>query len=173
MLATTIRSNCFNKLRDKTKLENDYCKDIEIGIFNWSIEFCKSKNTPQTWENTIFKSCYINKARSVISNLDPTSCIKNMKLLDRVRSNEFKPHEVCFMEPYCVFPEKWREILDEKLKKDEQMLNTKKEAKTDLFKCGRCKKRECTYYELQVRSADESSTIFITCINCDNRWRIG
>ena len=27
-------------------------------------------------------------------------------------------------------------------------------------------KRECSYYELQIRSADESATLFITCLNC-------
>ena len=45
------------------------------------------------------------------------------------------------------------------------------EAMTDQFKCGRCKSRKCIYYELQTRSADEGMTIFITCLNCGNRWR--
>ena len=41
----------------------------------------------------------------------------------------------------------------------------KTEAMTDMFKCGRCKLRKCTYYELQM-NADEGMTIFITCVNC-------
>jgi transcription elongation factor S-II len=29
----------------------------------------------------------------------------------------------------------------------------------------------CTYYQLQTRSADEPMTTFVTCVNCDNRWK--
>ena len=42
---------------------------------------------------------------------------------------------------------------------------------SDLFKCTRCKKNHCSYYELQTRSADEATTVFITCLNCGKRWR--
>ncbi|KPI87332.1 transcription elongation factor-like protein [Leptomonas seymouri] len=41
---------------------------------------------------------------------------------------------------------------------------------TQLFKCERCGKRECTFYELQVRGADEPTTKYITCLNCKNAW---
>ncbi|KAI7727866.1 hypothetical protein M8C21_005851 [Ambrosia artemisiifolia] len=44
-------------------------------------------------------------------------------------------------------------------------------ATTDQFKCGRCGKRKCTYYQLQTRSADEPMTTFVTCVNCDNHWK--
>lgn len=44
-------------------------------------------------------------------------------------------------------------------------------ATTDQFKCGRCQKRKCTYYQLQTRSADEPMTTFVTCVNCDNHWK--
>ena len=29
-------------------------------------------------------------------------------------------------------------------------MNNKNISKTDQFKCGKCKKRECSYYELQL-----------------------
>lgn len=45
------------------------------------------------------------------------------------------------------------------------------EAETDQFKCGRCSKRKCKYYQLQTRSADEPMTTFVTCVNCGNRWK--
>lgn len=41
---------------------------------------------------------------------------------------------------------------------------------THLFKCERCGKRECTFYELQIRGADEPTTKYITCLNCKNSW---
>ena len=42
---------------------------------------------------------------------------------------------------------------------------------TSFHKCGKCKKRETSFYELQTRSADEPMTTFITCLNCGHRWR--
>ncbi|KAL1921820.1 uncharacterized protein VTP21DRAFT_10462 [Calcarisporiella thermophila] len=45
------------------------------------------------------------------------------------------------------------------------------QAETDMFKCGRCKQRKCTYYQMQTRSADEPMTTFVTCVNCGNRWK--
>ncbi|KAI8323972.1 transcription elongation factor [Martensiomyces pterosporus] len=45
------------------------------------------------------------------------------------------------------------------------------QAETDQFKCGRCKGRKCTYYQMQTRSADEPMTTFVTCTQCDNRWK--
>jgi transcription elongation factor S-II len=45
------------------------------------------------------------------------------------------------------------------------------EATTDMFVCGKCKQRKCTYYQLQTRSADEPMTTYVTCTNCNNRWK--
>ena len=61
--------------------------------------------------------------------------------------------------------------MDNKYKRDKYLYEEKQEAMTDQFKCGRCKSRECTYYELQTRSADEAMTTFITCLKCGNRWK--
>ena len=46
-----------------------------------------------------------------------------------------------------------------------------KDMATDLFTCSRCKKSECTYYQIQTRSADEPMTCFVTCLNCGKRWK--
>jgi len=43
--------------------------------------------------------------------------------------------------------------------------------KTDLLKCGKCGKRNCTYNQLQTRSADEPMTTFVVCNECGNRWK--
>ena len=45
------------------------------------------------------------------------------------------------------------------------------QATTDEYQCGRCRARECTYFELQTRSADEPMTTYVTCLNCGNRWK--
>ena len=77
------------------------------------------------------------------------------------------------MKPQELFPERWREVVDLKVQKDEYATTVKPVAMTDQFRCKRCKKRECVYQELQLRSADEPATIIITCISCSNTWRVG
>jgi transcription elongation factor S-II len=77
------------------------------------------------------------------------------------------------MKPENIHPDKWKTTIDAMMKKYENAYENKAVAMTDMFKCGKCKKRECTYYELQTRSGDEATTIFIRCINCGNSWRQG
>jgi len=43
--------------------------------------------------------------------------------------------------------------------------------KTDMLKCGKCGKRNCTYNQLQTRSADEPMTTFVLCNECGHRWK--
>ena len=54
----------------------------------------------------------------------------------------------------------------EQLNKQKTQFNT-----TTMFKCSRCNKRNCSYFELQTRSADEPMTIFITCLDCGKKWK--
>lgn len=44
-------------------------------------------------------------------------------------------------------------------------------ATTDQFRCGKCKMSKCVYHQMQTRSADEPMTTFVTCTNCNNRWK--
>ena len=53
----------------------------------------------------------------------------------------------------------------------EAVRGQRKEASTTAFKCGKCGQRACTFYQLQTRSADEPMTTFVTCVNCENRWK--
>ncbi|KAM0685429.1 transcription elongation factor TFIIS, partial [Conglomerata obtusa] len=73
-------------------------------------------------------------------------------------------------------PKKYVEMTNEEMKsadlkkKEEFVLQEslfdvqapKLEAETDIFKCGKCKQRKTTYYQLQTRSADEPMTTFVT-----------
>jgi hypothetical protein len=43
---------------------------------------------------------------------------------------------------------------------------------TDQFKCGKCKGRRTSYYQMQTRSADEPMTTFVSCLICNNHWKV-
>lgn len=164
-----------NKIKEFIDIDESHVEDLEIGIYNWCIDYSNTNNVFPGWKNDVFLKMYNNKLISVLSNLDPNSYLQNTHLLSRLKNGEFKPHEIPFMEPYELNPDKWISILKKKRQKEQSLLDTNMEAKTDLFKCGKCKQRKCSYYEMQIRSADESATIFITCLNpaCKNKWRIG
>ena len=70
-----------------------------------------------------------------------------------------------------MFPESWKNIIDEKVRKDRIAFEIRTEHTVQgVYKCGRCKERNCTYYLLQVRCSDEPMTTFINCLNCGHRW---
>lgn len=52
----------------------------------------------------------------------------------------------------------------------------KQSAMTDQIKCGHCVKKgwksKITYYEKQIRSADEPITTFYKCHTCGHKWKM-
>jgi hypothetical protein len=46
-------------------------------------------------------------------------------------------------------------------------------AVSTMFACPKCKERNCSYTELQTRSADEGTTIFLFCHTCSTQWTQG
>jgi transcription elongation factor S-II len=157
--------------KEKLNLKMIEIKDLEIGIFNWTITYCSKKNIVLNWNNYFFKNIYINKAVSVLSNLKKNNYINNDYIINEIKKKNIKPHEMCFLKPEEIYPDKWISYINEITKKEEAVKNNKNISKTDQFKCGKCKGRDCSYYELQIRSADESATLFITCLTCGARWR--
>ena len=118
---------------------------------------------------SIHDTSYYHRVCQVYSNIDPTSYVGNKTLIDRIRSGEVNVSRIASMYPSDLFPERW-----EKAKKRLALARKHKQRvgfKSDQFVCGRCKRKNCTYYQLQTRSADEPITTFVTCLHCGNGWR--
>jgi len=146
-------------------------KDLEIGIFNASLAEAEHRKIRRNWENPFFVNLYNIISRRTITNLKPDSYIKNARLLERLRDGEFKPHDIAFMNYGELFPENWQALMEQRMKRETKLLEGNTEGATDQFRCNRCNKRKCTYYEMQTRSADEPMTIFVRCVNCGKQWR--
>jgi transcription elongation factor S-II len=108
---------------------------------------------------------------SVYLNLNQNSYIHNENFLKKIKDKEIKPEDIGNLSVYDIYPENWKDLMNLKSKRDKIRYELKPEAMTSLFKCRKCKSRETSYYEVQTRSADEPMTQFITCLNCNNRWR--
>ena len=151
----------------------DKCKsrNVEKSIYNYIIKLSKNKNIERSWDNDIFRNLYLSKVRSIYSNLKSDSYIQNKHFLTLVKNGKIDIKNIATMSVYDIFPENWKETLELKSKKDKLKYELKPEAMTDAFKCRKCGSRSTSYYEVQTRSADEPMTQFITCLNCNNRWK--
>ena len=147
--------------------------DAEIGVYNATIEYATSQSIPCTWRNPRFLMIYDHKVKSIVANLDERSYVGNSRLLTRLKEGECAPHVIASMPPGQVFPEMWNDVIRAKVQREEYMMTARPAAMTDQFLCGRCKKRECTFTEMQMRSCDEPASLFIQCLTCGHKWRLG
>ena len=159
-----FRCNIRNMLHSYLPDEN-YCKNLEKGIYNFCIKEAKDRQIVKKWDNVYFTHIYLDKLRSVYANL------KNTQLIEKIMSKSIRPHEIAFMTHQEIIPKKWETLLSDKKIREENIYAPKLEASTDGFTCRKCKSKECSYYQLQTRSADEPMTTFVTCIKCGNRWK--
>jgi transcription elongation factor S-II len=159
-----FRSNIRLKLDEIIHNEKN-CINLERGIFNFALNEAKNRKVVKKWDNPYFVQIYVDRLRSIFTNLN------NPTLLEQINSGTVKPHVIAFMTHQEMCPEKWDELITAKSKRDQNKFETNLEAATDTFTCRKCKSNKCTYMQLQLRSADEPMTTFVTCLSCGNRWR--
>jgi DNA-directed RNA polymerase subunit M/transcription elongation factor TFIIS len=151
--------------------KKDDIHDLENGIYNYAFNDAEKRHVICHWSNPLFVEIYNERQRCIWGHLNKLSPRFNGRLLTRFKESEFTMNELGRMNDYELQPENWIQLTNAQLEREQNILEGNKGNTTDQFKCGRCKKRECSYYMLQTRSADEPMTIFITCHNCGNRWR--
>ncbi|WIA30738.1 hypothetical protein OEZ86_000805 [Tetradesmus obliquus] len=113
---------------------------------------------------------YGAKVRSLSFNFKDPS---NPDLRARVLQGQIDPQELVDMSPEELASDEKRKEND-KIRQEaaaEAVRGQSQQASTDMFKCARCKQNKCTYYQMQTRSADEPMTTFVTCVNCQNKWK--
>jgi DNA-directed RNA polymerase subunit M/transcription elongation factor TFIIS len=134
--------------------------NLEKGVFNYAVKEANSRKIIKKWENPFFVQIYIDRLRSIYTNL------KNPELLGMVKGGEITSQSLAFMTHQEMDHEHWRSMIDRKIKRDASKFTTNVQASTDMFTCRKCKSKRSSYVELQTRSADEPATIFITCLDC-------
>ena len=147
-------------------LENEkHSSNLEKGIFNYTLKEAANRKVVKKWDNQYFVQIYLDRLRSIYINL------KNPEILEQIKSETIKAHTVAFMTHQEMCPDKWKELIEEKIIKDKNKYEINVEASTDTFTCRKCKSNKCTYYLQQTRSADEATTIFVQCLTCGQRWK--
>lgn len=146
-------------------LDPKISRNLEKGIYNYAIKEASQKKIVKKWENPLFAQIYTDRLRSVYLN------IKNPAILEQIRNGDITPQTAAFMTHQEFRPDRWKDIIDRKIKRDASKYVDNTQASTDMFTCKKCRSKRCTYYELQTRSADEPATIFVTCLDCGKHWK--
>jgi DNA-directed RNA polymerase subunit M/transcription elongation factor TFIIS len=169
--------NNFNQDRIDILLDSNYLYNIkenyplliEKGVYNKSIQESRNKGIERNWDSKPFRNIYIKNSLKIIRNLINSK--NSEKLIQKIKFNVITPQELVNLSHEELYPEIWEDILLKNKKKMDSLQNNSVQKGTSMFKCGKCKERNCTYFQLQTRSADEPMTTFVTCLNCNNRWK--
>jgi DNA-directed RNA polymerase subunit M/transcription elongation factor TFIIS len=167
-----VRDEFHSLLHNNIYMSQLEATDLEIGVFNCTIDYALSNKIQLSWKCQLFIDTYINIARSIYSNLKTNSYIGNKDLLKRMTEyKEFNPHMLPYMQCHNIFPERWKSIIDKNNLRIKEAYEFNIVAMSDMITCMRCKSKKVSYYELQTRSGDEASTLFMECLICGKKWK--
>jgi hypothetical protein len=155
---------------------SEYLTETEMNMFerciyNGAVHSAVQRHVGKSWAHPPFVELYSRYAKHLAANFHPKSYVGNTELYERYKAGEITFKDISEMDTYQLFEARWAESFNQQQIREKRQLEGNKAMATDRFLCTRCSKRECTYYEMQTRSADEPMTIFITCLNCGKHWR--
>lgn len=164
-MIVSIREFAVKKFQDVCEGDEKMGKNIEIAVFNWTVRrFPKNAS----WENKAFKEMYKYKY------LEIQRALKN-GLFDRLKNKEIKVKNLVTMQPDAILPQgPYARVLMDSIQRDLEIERNKMKLDDEyegIFKCKKCGSKKTTYYQLQTRSADEPMTTYVTCKDCENRWK--
>ncbi|XP_034467658.1 transcription elongation factor A protein 3 isoform X7 [Hippoglossus hippoglossus] len=161
----SVRDKCIELLAAALRTDNDY-KDFGANCDGMAAEL--EDHIYQEIKATDMK--YKNRVRSRISNLkDP----KNPGLRRNVLARSIDLGRIASMSAEEMASDELkqlRNVLTQEAIREHQMAKTGGTS-TDLLQCSKCRKKNCTYNQVQTRSADEPMTTFVLCNECGNRWK--
>ncbi|XP_051721110.1 transcription elongation factor A protein 3 isoform X8 [Ctenopharyngodon idella] len=161
----SIRDKCIEMLTAALRTDDDF-KDYGANCEGMAAEI--EDHIYQEIKATDMK--YKNRVRSRISNLkDP----KNPNLRKNVLAGAIELSRIATMTAEEMASDELkqlRNVLTQEAIREHQMAKTGGTT-TDLLQCGKCRKKNCTYNQVQTRSADEPMTTFVLCNECGNRWK--
>ncbi|KAG1948129.1 transcription elongation factor A protein [Pimephales promelas] len=178
----SIRDKCIEMLTAALRTDDDYkdygtncegmaaeIEDYILGGHYW-LTIALKISVKLTLEIRATDMKYKNRVRSRISNLkDP----KNPNLRKNVLAGAIELSRLATMTAEEMASDELkqlRNVLTQEAIREHQMAKTGGTS-TDMLQCGKCRKKNCTYNQVQTRSADEPMTTFVLCNECGNRWK--
>uniref|UniRef100_A0A6C0HLL9 TFIIS-type domain-containing protein n=1 Tax=viral metagenome TaxID=1070528 RepID=A0A6C0HLL9_9ZZZZ len=142
------------------------CVDLENAILNRCIRECIKQGVDVTWTNPGFWNHYRGRCIQFYENMRLTP-----EWVAKLNSGEIAPQDFAELSAVDLCPKRWKARIEAQIEKDKHLYSNTGAASI-YFYCSGCKKKsKCDYYQLQTRSADEPMTTFVTCLECDRRWK--
>jgi DNA-directed RNA polymerase subunit M/transcription elongation factor TFIIS len=151
-------SNVFvdHPMRDRVREKFD-SEEIETAILNRCINDAQKWFVDIDWTNTVFVDMYRSRAVSLYPYREMAKDMDVTKFVDSTLVD--------------LNPGRWKAMIQSIIDKKKAMYSKKSTASIFLH-CSSCKKKtRCDFYQLQTRSADEPMTTFVTCLECDKKWK--
>ena len=154
-----------------TKFENIFddhekAQQLELEIFN----HLKTTNPNLEEESEEFIELYLETSRSIYDNLNPKSYFNTTEAKEKLDKEKWNVTQNI---QYLRYKNLWKIIRQNQEILDKNLMDLKPTTETDQFLCKKCNNRKTTFYTMQIRSADEAETSFITCLVCNYSWREG
>lgn len=144
---------------------------LETCLFNHTVRTCERDRVPLYWDCPRFRFRYTTRALQLDFNLRHP---RNPALGDMVRDRELSLKKFAAMSPTEMFPELWepafQRVAARQLRRMAGTLSAL-DAPDGAYTCGRCKSKKTVYTGMQIRSADEPQTLFVSCLNCGKKWK--
>jgi DNA-directed RNA polymerase subunit M/transcription elongation factor TFIIS len=163
-----IVTNCINKYLYKTVFNKEYIvKKLERGCLNRTIHKSRVHNIRCVWSEPKFVNLYHNICYKLAINLDSDSCVKSESIKKKIINQEVQLQDVANMSSKELCPKKYEKI-DQKINK---RTNLERKIKfSELYKCSKCKRNQCTTERRYARSLDEGTDLTVHCLFCGHNW---
>jgi DNA-directed RNA polymerase subunit M/transcription elongation factor TFIIS len=151
-------SNVFVDHPLRTRVSDRFgSEDIERAILNRCVHDAQTWYVDIDWDNPVFLEMYRSRAVDLYRY--------------RHLASTMTPQDFADSEPVDRNPSRWRAIIEKTIEQEKATYSREKTASI-FMNCSSCKRKtKCDYYQLQTRSADEPMTTFVTCLECDKRWK--
>ena len=92
-------------------IDADFAK-IEQSVLNYTIKTANSRKMAKKWENPSIRKIYVNKMRSLYSNIYGDGYIGNTGLIEKIRDGTLNLESIASMSFQELYPEHWKKMMD-------------------------------------------------------------
>ena len=152
---------------------HEMATEFEKYLLQNVVDMAKKEGYDIYWSNRTFWNMYRNRAISLYENLRGSESYvqNNENLISKLRNGDLTLKTLAEMTPIDLCPSRWKESIEKIIESEKKLYSTQKAASIFMW-CSSCKKKaKCDYYQLQTRSADEPMTTFVTCLECNKKWK--